>query len=52
MMTGRADTLADELYDTKRKLGQALEAKSYLQDELNGAEQRLAETKHQVIDAT
>jgi hypothetical protein len=48
MMTGRADALTDELMDTKRKLSKSDEARAFLQDELNGAERRLAESRHQV----
>ncbi len=49
LMTGRADAYSDELFDTKRKLGQTVEAKAFLQDEISAAEQRLAESRNQVI---
>ena len=48
LMTGRAEAFSDELFDTKRKLGQTVEAKAFLQDEISAAEQRLAESRNQV----
>ena len=47
-MTGRAEAFSDELFDTKRKLGQTVEAKAFLQDEISAAEQRLADSRNQV----
>ena len=49
LMTGRADAYSDELFDTKRKLSQTVEAKAFLQEEIGAAEQRLAESRNQVM---